>query len=170
MATSNDGADELLKLSEASKLSGIPMDLIKMLADDGLLDGVERGRAGHLYVRREKVPTWTHCVALIAGRRDRLLQHAEHLLDRLDRELEAVRNDLAEAREFTYQPLGVDLLALGGSADRVLPLHDGQPTAAAILGQFAMTRWEIVRWDNALRDARMASPDGDAPDLAEAAP
>lgn len=159
-----DSSGELLKLSVVSKLSGIPADLIKMLADDGLLDGAERARAGHLYVRADKVPTWKHCITLIVHRRDRLLQRAEQLLDRLDRELEAVRNDIAEAREFTNQPLGVDLLALGGSAERMLPLSDGQPTVAAILQQFAMTRWEITRWNNALRDARLTAPDGDAPD------
>lgn len=154
---------ELLKLSEVSQLTSIPIEMIKMLADDGLLDGAERTKSGHLYLRRDKVPTWTHCLGLIAHRRDRLLQRAAKLLDRLDRELEAVRNDIAEAREFTNQPLGVDLLSLGGW-ERPLPLTDGQPTVAAILQQFAMTRWDITRWDNALRDARLAAPDGDAPD------
>lgn len=45
--------------------------------------------------------------ALLKEQRDRHLRRAASALCRLETELEAVRNDIAEAREYPQQTLGV---------------------------------------------------------------
>lgn len=40
---------DLAKLSEAAELCGIPSDILKMMAADGLLPQTVRGKAGHVY-------------------------------------------------------------------------------------------------------------------------
>jgi hypothetical protein len=47
---------DLAKLSEASELCGIPTDILKLMAVDGLLPQVVRGKAGHVYFPRNDVP------------------------------------------------------------------------------------------------------------------
>lgn len=141
-----------LKLSEASELSGISVPLLKQLVGDDLLPHVTRGRNGHAYFDRNSVPTWAHCVALIEQQRDRHLRRALNLIERLERELEAVRNDINEAREYPSQPLGVDLLALGDW--RHSHALEGETTSAAILHQFVFERIAIENYDRALREAR----------------
>ena len=68
------------------------------MAADGLLPQVVRGKAGHVYFPRNDVPTWSECVSLLKEQRDRHLRRAASALRRLDTELEAVRNDITEAR------------------------------------------------------------------------
>ena len=60
---------QLAKLSEAAELCGIPADVLKMLAADGLLPQVVRGKAGHVYFPRDTIPTWTECVGLLPRQR-----------------------------------------------------------------------------------------------------
>lgn len=147
-----------LKLSEVSARCGIPLRVVKLMASDDLFAQVERGRAGHFYFPESDVPTWSECIAVLEEERDRQLRRASALLDRVDRELEAVRNDINEAREFPRQPLGVDLLSLGDwVSDRVR----GQTTVSTILGEFVMQRWRITQYDEALREALSSSPDED---------
>ena len=146
----------LLKLSEASALCGIPTQILKLMASDNLFPDIERGRAGHFYFPETALPTWSECIAVLEEERDRHLRRATALLDRIDRELEAVRNDINEAREFPRQPLGVDLLSLG---DWINDRHRGQTTVSTILNEFVMQRWRITQYDDALRDALANSPD-----------
>jgi len=47
---------DLAKLSEASGQCGIP-HILKLMATDGLLPQVVRGKAGHVYFPRNDVPT-----------------------------------------------------------------------------------------------------------------
>lgn len=96
---------DLAKLSEASELCGIPTDILKMMAGDGLLPQVVRGKAGHVYFPRSQIPNWGECVNLLKEQRDRHLRRAASALRRLDTELEAVRNDITEAREYPQQTL-----------------------------------------------------------------
>lgn len=144
--------DNLLKLSEVSAQCGIPADLLRQMAGDDLFPQTTRGRNGHIYFPADAVPTWTQCVALLEKQRDRHLRHALKLIERLERELEAVRNDINEAREHPHEPLGVDLLALGDWRHNH-PMS-GETTTAAILQQFVLTRLSIETYDRALRQAR----------------
>ena len=88
---------ELAKLSEAAEVCGIPTDVLKMMAADGLLPQTVRGRAGRVYFPRTAIPSWTECVDLLREQRDRHLRRAASALRRLETELEAVRNDITEA-------------------------------------------------------------------------
>lgn len=83
------------------------------MAADGPLPHAVRGKAGHVYFPRSAIPTWTECVGLLKEQRDRHLRRAASALRRLDTELEAVRNDITEAREFPQQTLGIDLMSFG---------------------------------------------------------
>lgn len=151
----HDSASNLLKLSEVSERSGISADLLKHLVSDDLLPQAERGRNGHIYFPDDAVPTWAQCVALIEKQRDHHLRRSLRLIERLERELEAVRNDINEAREFPRQSLGVDLLALGDW--RHSHRLEGETTTAAILHQFVFERLAIEKYDQALREARSAT-------------
>lgn len=112
---------ELLKLSEVSARSGISPDVLKRMVSDDLLPHAQRGRAGHIYFPADAVPTWAQCVTLLENQRDYHLRCALRLIDRLSRELEAVRNDINEAREHPRQTLGVDLLESSPSRENPQP-------------------------------------------------
>jgi len=86
-----------LKLSEAAKMCGIGVSTLKLLNADGLDPNVVRARKGYPSVPAESVPTWQECRQLVEHRRDRLLQRAAKLVDRVAVEIEAVRNDITEA-------------------------------------------------------------------------
>ena len=64
-----------------------------------------RGRGGHVYFPRDSIPTWNECVKLLKEQRDRHLRRATAILRRLETELEAVGNDINEAREQPRQTL-----------------------------------------------------------------
>ena len=81
---------DLAKLSEAAELCGIPTDVLKMMAGDGLLPQVVRGKAGHVYFPRQQIPDWSECITLLKEQRDRHLRRAASALRRLETELEAV--------------------------------------------------------------------------------
>jgi hypothetical protein len=141
----------------------MPLRVLKLMAGDELFPQVERGRAGHFYFPETAVPTWAECLAVLEEERDRQLRRASVLLDRVERELEAVRIDINEAREFPRQPLGIDLLSVGDwVSDRVR----GQTTVSTILGEFVIQRWRITQYDEALRDAWAYSPDDGIGDYA----
>ena len=89
-----------------------------MMAADGLLPQTVRGRAGHVhfprnYFPRNEIPSWAECVDLLRERRDRRLRRAASALRRLETEVEAVRYDFTEAREYPQQTLGIDLMSFG---------------------------------------------------------
>lgn len=120
---------DLAKLSEASELCGIPTDILKLMAADGLRPQVVRGKAGHVYFPRNDVQTWSECVNLLKEQRDCHLRRAASALRRLGTELEAVRNDITEAREYPQQTPGHrshELRPLASRSDRVVA---ARPTA-----------------------------------------
>ena len=90
------------------------------------------------------MPTWEQCRHLVEQCRDYHLARAVKLLDRVDVELEAVRNDIAEARENPTEPLGVDLLSCSVWG------RSGQTTLATVLQQFELARMNIQRYHEAL--------------------
>lgn len=144
----------LAKLSEAAELCGIPTDVLKMLAADGLLPQVVRGKAGHVYFPRDTIPTWTECVNLLKEQRDRHLRRAASALRRLETELEAVRNDITEAREYPQQTLGIDMMSFGHwPYDRMGSSLRGQPLITGVLEQFTSERLSITRYHDAYLDA-----------------
>lgn len=154
-----------LKLSEVSEKTGIPTEVLAAMAKDDLFPQVVRGKAGHAYFPADRVPTWIDCIEILEMERDRHLRRTQALVARLDREIEAVRNDIAEAREHPSQPLGVDFMSLG---DRPYGRHDapdqGQPTVTGILQAFSFARLGVILTDKALRRAKAAAPEGDPPD------
>ncbi|UCA22988.1 MULTISPECIES: hypothetical protein [Mycobacterium] len=145
---------DLAKVSEASELCGMPIDVLKMMAADGLLPQVVRGKAGHVYFPRSAIPTWTECVKLLREQRDRHLRRAASALRRLENELEAVRNDITEAREYPQQTLGIDLMSFGHwPYDRMASTLRGQPLITGVLEQFTTERIAITRYHDAYLDA-----------------
>lgn len=134
---------EQLKLSEASKLCGINTRTLKLLVADGLL-AAERTPQGQPLIPDDSVPTWSDCRALLEQQRDRHLQTAAKLLERVEVELEAVRNDIAEAREHPAQPLGVDFSTFSFYG------ASGQSTLGEVLSQFELARMDVNRYDRAL--------------------
>ncbi|WP_304116006.1 DNA-binding protein [Mycolicibacterium bacteremicum] len=136
---------ERLKLSEASKLCGISVRTLKVLIADGLL-AVERTPQGQPLIADDAVTTWSDCRALLVQQRDRHLQKAAKLLERVEVELEAVRNDIAEAREHPAEPLGVDFTAFS------LYAASGQTTLGAALTQFERARIDTQLYRRALAE------------------
>lgn len=137
---------EALKLAEASKQCGISVRTLKLLVADGLLPA-ERTPQGHPLIPVEAVPTWSACRALIEQQRDRHLQKAAKLLTRIAVELEAVQNDIAEAREHPTEPLGVDLSGLS-----IYSAASGQSGFGKVLVQFESARMNIEIYHRALNE------------------
>lgn len=133
---------ELFKLSEAAKLCGVRAQTLSELIADGLLP-VTRTSRGHPLL--ETVPTWQQCRDLIAQQRDLALQHAAALVERIEVEIQAVSNDIAEARQNPLLPLGVDLLAANSQ-------RSSDSTLASALSQLSTTRTRIVDYDRALKE------------------
>lgn len=162
-------ATDLVKLSDASQICGIPADTLKMMAADGLLPQAVRGRAGHLYLPSTAVPTWSDCVRLLEEQRDRHLRNMSSSLRRLETELEAARNDISEAREYPRQALGIDMMSFGHwTCDRVASALIGQPTITSILEKFTTERLSLHRYHDAYLDALASHGKpmpGDGPDM-----
>lgn len=138
---------ENLNLSAAAKLCGISVRTLKLLIADDLIPQAVRTPQGNAQLPDDSVPTWQECRDLIASRRDHHLQRAAKLLDRLQIELDAIRNDVAEAREYPAQPLGVDFLSASSYSNSW-----GQSTLATVLQQFEIARVEVEMYHRALRD------------------
>jgi hypothetical protein len=137
---------ENLKLSEASELCGISVQILKLLISDGVLPQTVRTPQGDAYLPSEAVPTWQECRDLVGAQRDRHLKRMADLVSRLQMELEAIRNDIAEAREHPTDELGVDLLSAGrfGGSER-----STLPTA---MHQFDLARMRFESYHAALRE------------------
>ena len=145
---------DLAKASEASEFCGMPIDVLKMMAADGLLPQVVRGKAGHVYFPRSAIPTWSECVDLLKEQRDRHLRRAASALRRLETELEAVRNDITEAREYPQQTLGNRPHELWSLALRPHGVDTARPTLiTGVLEQFTTERMAITRYHDAYLDA-----------------
>jgi hypothetical protein len=153
MAT--EGDSRRVTLSETSKTNGIPRGVLALMANDDLFPQVTKGTAGHAYFPADQIPTWAECIDVLEEERDRQLRRAQALMDRLGREIEAVNNDIVQAREHPDDPLGVDLLTLGHRPyDGYTTAHSGQPTVAGILEAFSFERMSIIQYDRALREAK----------------
>lgn len=103
-------------------------------------------------------PTWSECVSLLKEQRDRHLRRAASALRRIDTELEAVRNDITEAREYPQQALGIDLMSFGHwPHDRMASSLRGQPLIIGVLEKFTTERMAITRYHDAYLDDALAS-------------
>lgn len=112
------------------------------------------GKSRTRLLPRSAIPTWGECVDLLKERRDRHLRRAASALRRLDTELEAVRNDITEAREYPQQTLGTDLMSFGHwPYDRMASTLRGQPLITGVLEQFTTERMAITRYHDAYLDA-----------------
>lgn len=129
---------DVFKLSEAAKLCGVSVPTLRMLIADGLLPAT-RTSNGHSLLSADAVPTWQQCRNLIEGERDRALQRAAKEVSRIAVEIEAVGNDIAEARENPRLQLGVDLLATT------------KPLSAA-LSRLDFERTQVILYDRALKE------------------
>jgi hypothetical protein len=145
---------QLVKLSEVAHTIGVPTDILKLMTTDDLLTGAVRGRGGHIYFREGEIPSWSDCIELLREQRDRHLRRAAAALRRLETELEAVRNDINEAREHPRDALGIDMMSFGHwPHDRFSSSLRGQPLITAVLEQFTIERMSIIRYHDAYLDA-----------------
>ncbi|OBJ81115.1 hypothetical protein [Mycobacterium sp. 1245852.3] len=142
----NPEEPQSLKLSEAAKLCGISAETLQLLIADELLPQAVRSARGHAYLPAANVPTWQHCRQLVLRKRDRHLRRAADLIARVEVELEAIRNDITEAREHPAEPLGVDLLGATSYAT-----YNTTTTLAAMLQQLDLVRMQIVCYHAALQ-------------------
>lgn len=146
-------ASDRVKLSEVAQTCGVPADVLKLMVGDDLFPQAIRGRAGHIYFPRCGIPTWADCVELLKEQRDRHLRRAAASLRRLETELEAVRNDIKEAREHPRQSLGVDLMSFGHwPYDVRASSLRGQPLITSVLEQFTIERLSITQYHDAYLD------------------
>lgn len=136
-----------LKLSETSRLCGIPVSALRLLIDDNQLPGVERSSRGHTYFRPDAVPTWHAVIGLLEEALRRHLRAAENALSRVEREVEAARNDITMALEDPHLPLGDDLTALNLGRSERSPL-------SAALSRLEMAAWRARRYHEELTEAR----------------
>jgi hypothetical protein len=137
---------DVFKLSEASKLCGISVATLRLLIGDGLIPAIRTSK-GHPQLPAGALPTWQQCRTVVEQQRDRALQSAAEQVRRIGVELEAVGNDIAEARENPHLPLGVDLLAANSYAAR-----GSDTTLSAALHQLDFDRMQVVIYDRALRE------------------
>ena len=108
------------------------------------------GQGGACVLSTQRDPDRTECVGLLKEQRDRHLRRAASALRRLDTELEAVRNDITEAREYPQQTLGIDLMGFGHwPHDRMASSLRGQPLITGVLEQFTTERMAITRYHDA---------------------
>lgn len=133
---------DLFKLSDAAKLCGLRVETLRMLIADGLLPASRTSKGSPLL---PTVPTWQQCRELIERQRDFSLQRAADLVKRIGVEVEAVSNDIAEARQDPLLPLGVDLMAANSQ-------RSAETTLATALSQLNSVRLQIVDYDRALKE------------------
>lgn len=155
----------LVKVSEVAQQCGIPTDVLKLMVADDLFALAVRGRAGHVYFQEHDIPTWAACIDLLREQRDRHLRRAAAALRRMETELEAVRNDINEAREHPRDTLGIDMMSFGHwPHDRVASSIRGQPLITSVLEQFTTERMAIIRYHDAYLDALASEGRQPAPD------
>lgn len=160
----NDPA--LVKLSEVAQQCGIPTDVLKLMVADDLFAQAVRGRGGHAYFPQHDIPTWQACIDLLREQRDRHLRRAAAALRRMETELEAVRNDISEAREHPRDALGIDMMSFGHwPHERVASSIRGQPLITSVLEQFTIERMAIIRYHDAYLDALASESRQPAPDM-----
>lgn len=145
---SSSGEQTLLKLSEVRKITGVDVDVLRLLIDDGELDGVVRGRAGHAYVAADRLPTWHQVVELVHRQRRHHLDKAAVHMRRVEIEVEAVKNDLELAIDEPAAELGHDLLTFRSYS------RTDETTLASALRALEDCVWRVKRYDEAARSLR----------------
>ena len=135
-------------------MCGCSVDTLRLLIADGKLSQVHRSDRGHAYLPADSVPSQQECRTIIEQRRDHYLHQAQELLDRLNVELEAVRNDIAEAREHPGQELGIDLVAFGSYARRW-----DNTNLSTVLHELDVARRKIERYHSALLEVLQCDRD-----------
>ncbi|GAB3583108.1 hypothetical protein [Calidifontibacter terrae] len=141
-----------LKFSEASKRTGIDVDVLRQLAQDSVLPGVYRSSRGHAYIYADALPTFHELVELLTSRREAAVAAAQSALDRVDQELEAIRGDLALALDDPLLPLGDDVVAAQtiGRGD--------ESTLRSALMRFDFAVFDLRRYDEAWKSAQRVAP------------
>lgn len=145
----NDDEVPTLKLSEVSRRSGIDVDTLRRLIEDGQLPGVVRGSGGHVYVREDYVPEWADLVEVLERQLAEHLRRAQAAFARVRTELEAVGNDLQMAAEDPSLPLGDDLTAF-----RAYSHQSERTTLLSAMQRLEETVWRVRTYNEALRRAR----------------
>ncbi|GEL47173.1 hypothetical protein CHO01_22890 [Cellulomonas hominis] len=109
---------DTLTLAEAAKVAGVPTSALRHLAEERSLPGLVRAGRGHARVRVDQVPTFEEVEQLLQQRVRVALAELRKSFDRVQVELEAVGNDIAELEEDPYGPIGVDLDAFDSLSQR----------------------------------------------------
>lgn len=148
-----NGERARLKMSEVALRTGVDRETLVLLAEDGVLHGSVRSTSGHLYLYADAVPAYAEILDLIEIRREDALSKVEVEFQRVDRELEAVRADLALAKEDSRLPLGHDLLTFR-SAGR----GRGDTTLQSALFRAELALHHLQRYQEALEQARLVRP------------
>lgn len=109
---SETGDADYVTIGKAASWLGLPVEVMRALVEAG--DVPARLVKGHMRLLRSDVPAREVAEARMRALYDAALQRVQQELSKLDVEVEAARNDLAEAMEQTgkTQPLGNDLEAL----------------------------------------------------------
>lgn len=144
---------ELLNLSEVTRRNGVSVDTLRLLVENRLLPGVERGPRGHVKVRADQVPTYANVVGLLTRQLEGWLLKAQAQMRRVYVEMEAVNNDLQLALEDPLADLGHDLSSL-----RVISRDPHASTLTSALTRLEMITWDIRRYQDALRDLTRVLP------------
>lgn len=145
----SEPAPVLLKLSEVHRQTGVDVDTLKMLIEDGLLvRGVERARNGHVYMRADCLPAHQDLLALLREQLGRELRSAQKHMQRVEQEMEAVRNDLELAVDDPEAPLGHDLLTL-----RVHSRDPRDSSLSSAMAGLELAAWAVRRYQTAVKQA-----------------
>lgn len=96
-------------MSEASKLTGISAHTLRYLCEERALSGVVRGERSTYRLRSDRLPTVEQIEQVLEERVRRSIEHIRAAFDRVQVELEAVGNDIAELEDDPTGPIGIDL-------------------------------------------------------------
>lgn len=144
-----DQPEGTLRLAEAAKRCGVPVDVLKRLIESGHINsGVVRARSGHAYLREDALPEWADVVELLEHRLRHHIGKARETTRRAIAELEAVVNDLAEAEQHPLDPLGLDLEAFNPYSR-----HARDKSFAALLERLLFDTGDVLAYSEALRKA-----------------
>lgn len=98
-------------LTEAAKLTGVSTSTLRHLADHAALPGTVRLSRGQVRLRVAALPTFDEIEVALRARVQASIAEVRKHYDRVQVELEAVGNDLAELEGNPAARIGVDLEA-----------------------------------------------------------
>lgn len=137
-----------LRLSEAAKVCGVTVDVVKRLIETGHLDGVVRAGNGHVYLRADAVPQWDDVAELLENRLRFHIGVAAKSLERVKADLAAVELDLAEATEHPLDELGYDAASFSATVSG----RQDRSFGSALL-KLQMDLGDVALFGHALRQA-----------------